>query len=110
MKITVDEKGETTVFHLNGDIDLECSVEIREILLTRIEQSAALVVNFESVGLIDSSGIASLLDAYQTARERGVKFVLAGVGPSVLRVMKLARLETIFPMVDSVADGLAPQA
>ena len=50
------------------------------------------------VGYIDSSGIAALVEGFQNARGRGQPFELAAVSPSVLAVLKLARLDRVFPI------------
>lgn len=106
MEITVDEHGDTAVVHVVGDIDLDGSVALRDSLLAGIARDLALVVDLQGVALIDSSGIASLLEAYQAAREKGVGFVLAGVGSGVMRVLKLARLEEVLPTAANVEEAL----
>ena len=58
------------------------------------------------VAVIDSSGVATFLEAYQGARKNEGIFVLAAVGETVLRVLKLARLDGVFTLADSVAEGL----
>ena len=106
MEITVDEHGETAVVRVVGDIDLDGSMELRDSLLNRIARDLAVVVDLQKVALIDSSGVASLLEAYQAAREKGCGFVLAGVGSGVMRVLKLAKLEEVLPMAEDVGEGL----
>ena len=58
------------------------------------------------VAVIDSSGVATFLEAYQGARKNEETFVLAAVGETVLRVLKLARLDGVFTLADGVAEGL----
>lgn len=106
MEITVDEQDGTVVVHVVGEVDLECSVELRDVLLDGIARSLDVVVDLQGVPLIDSSGIASLLEAYQAAREKGTGFVLAGIGSGVMRVLKLARLEEVLPTAADVDAAL----
>ena len=67
-----------------------------------MSRERVVVVDMSGVAVIDSSGVASLLEAFQTARKRGKEFVLASVGESVSRVLKLARLDTVFKITDDV--------
>ena len=55
---------------------------------------------------IDSSGIASLVEAYQTARKSGSGFGLVEVSEGAMRVLELARLDKVFTIYGSLAEGL----
>ena len=106
MKFQVREEGDTRIVVLEGDIDLEFSGDVREVLLESLSKARKVVVEMSGVSLIDSSGVASLLEGFQSARKRGKEFVLAAVGESVMRVLKLARLDTVFSMVEDVSAGI----
>lgn len=101
MKHQIQVDGETQTVALVGDIDLESSTQIREMLMDCVAQSQKVVVDLSGVTLIDSSGVASLLEALQSAKKKGKKLILFSVGSSVMRVLKLARLETVFTIEDS---------
>jgi anti-sigma B factor antagonist len=103
MKHHIREEGDTIIVAFEDDIDLECSGEARDVLMDCVARGAAIQVDLSGVSMIDSSGVASLLEAFQNARKKGKTFTLAGVGGSVMRVLKLARLDTVFPFADSVS-------
>ncbi|MDP6262581.1 MAG: STAS domain-containing protein [Rhodospirillales bacterium] len=103
MKHHIREEGDTIIVAFEDDIDLECSGEARDVLMDCVSRGAAIQVDLSGVSMIDSSGVASLLEAFQNARKKGKTFTLAGVGGSVMRVLKLARLDTVFPFADSVS-------
>lgn len=110
MKYSLNEKNDTVVVAFEGDIDLKSSGEVRTVLLDCVSRGRAVLVDMSGVALIDSSGVAVLLEAFQNSRKKGKEFVLAEIGDSVLRVLKLARLETIFTIANSVSDGLREKA
>ncbi|MFO1435111.1 MAG: STAS domain-containing protein [Gammaproteobacteria bacterium] len=58
------------------------------------------------VTYIDSSGVASLVEGYQTAKKRKLRFGLVGVSEAALSVLKLARLDKVFPIHATVKDRL----
>ena len=106
MRYRLTDEGGAIVIAFEGDIDLECSAEVRALLLDCVSRERAVVVDLSGVAAIDSSGIATFLEAYQGARDKEGTFVLAAVGETVLRVLKLARLDGVFTLADSVAEGL----
>ncbi len=103
MKHHIREVDDTVIVAFEGDIDLECSGEARDVLMDCVSRGAGVQVDLSGVFIIDSSGVASLLEAFQNARKKGKTFTLAGVGEPVMRVFKLARLDTVFPFADSVS-------
>ena len=64
-----------------------------------------LINDADSVG--DTASIAALVEGFQSARGKGQKFSLVAASPQVQAVLKLARLDRVFPMVDSVAAARA---
>lgn len=106
MKHEVWTEKDSVVISFSGDIDLEFSGDVRTILMESAPRGRSIIVDLSGVEVIDSSGIASLLEAFQNARKKGKAFIIAAVNPSVMRVFKLARLETVFAIEDSVDDAL----
>ena len=102
MELSIVEDGEIVVVILKGDIDLEHSSRMRQNLLDILGDARAVIVNLSGVSMIDSSGIASLLEGFQEARKKGKDFILAAPGDPVMRVLKLARLDTVFQIADDV--------
>ena len=102
MEHDVSEEDGLVIVALKGDIDLEYSAAAREILLEAAGKGAGIVVDLSGVTMIDSSGVAGLLEAFQSARKRDKGFILASVDESVLRVLKLARLDTVFEIVEDI--------
>lgn len=100
MEHSVRDEAGVTVVSFAGEIDLEVSPRARALLLDCVGRGADLRVDLGDVTYIDSSGIASLVEAFQSARERGTAFVLAGVRGSVRRVLELGRLDRVFTILD----------
>jgi anti-sigma B factor antagonist len=97
----------TAVVSLQGEIDLQNSPDLRKELLGWLAEGQDVVVDLSAVDYIDSSGIASLVEAYQTARHQDGRFSLAAVSPAALRVLKLARLDEVFVIHAGVEQALA---
>jgi anti-sigma B factor antagonist len=96
MQCEVIKAGEWRVVKLGGDIDMHASPTARAAILQCIRDNHPVVVDLAAVTYIDSSGIASLVEGLQAARAKRLEFGLFGAGPAAMRVLKLARLETVF--------------
>ncbi|MGB0721947.1 MAG: STAS domain-containing protein [Gammaproteobacteria bacterium] len=101
------DHGGYRVVTLTGDVDLSCAADSRRAILDAIQHGHNTLVDLAQVNYIDSSGIASLVEGYQKAREAGLEFGLVSVSDSALRVLELARLNQVFPIHDSVEARIA---
>jgi len=99
----------TTVVALSGDVDLQTSPAVRQQLLECLENHKRLVVDLGTVSYIDSSGVASLVEAFQVSRKKGADFALASVSPAAMRVLSLARLDKVFTIHTDVTAAAAAQ-
>jgi len=102
--VEVCERGVVVAFA--GEVDLEQSPRARQILLEHVARYPVVLVDLSAVDYIDSSGVASLVEAYQAARKRRSGFGLAALSPAARRVLELGRLDRVFPIYDSTAAGL----
>ena len=106
MKHEVKEAGASVVVAFEGDIDLQTSPAAREALLEAVGMGKPVVVDLAAVSYIDSSGVASLVEALQTAKKGRQDLTLAAVSEGAMRVLKLARLDAVFTIHDRVDDAV----
>ena len=107
MQCNIRNEAGFTVVALAGDVDLQYSPEARKAILAQLNKNNDVLVDLSGVSYIDSSGIASLVEGFQLARTRKLRFGLVGVSHAALRVLQLARLDKIFPIKSSVGDYLS---
>lgn len=105
MSYRVEEKNGYLVVYLDGDVDLSCSPDARKVILDCLQRQFHLLIDLSGVSYIDSSGVASLVEGYQVSRKKNLKFGLVGVSDNAMNVLKLARLDQVFPIYAS-ADSL----
>jgi len=104
MKYEIRTEGPYTIIALSGDVDLQHSPKAREQILGHLNKRCNILVDLSKVEYIDSSGIASLVEGYQQARSNNLNFALIGVSETALQVLKLARLDKVFLIYDSIDD------
>lgn len=110
MKTALEEKAPGVfVVSLQGDVDMSTSPELRSQLIPLFQQHPShVVVDLSGVPYIDSSGIATLVEALQMSRKGSVRLTLAGANPTVESVFELAYLKEVFEMVPSLAGLFGP--
>jgi len=102
---TREEKG-ATVVAFEGDVDLESSRVARKALLEAVGKGLPVIVDLSHVVYMDSSGIASMVEALQASKKAKQSFALANVSETADRVIKLARLDRVFTLHATLEDGL----
>ncbi|GAA4789753.1 STAS domain-containing protein [Streptomyces ziwulingensis] len=96
------------VVTLAGEVDLDGSAQLRDVLLSGLETSRVAVVDLADVAFMDSSGINVFIAAHQAAAAGGGTLRLAAPRQAVLRVLQLVGLDVLiacYPTVDQALTG-----
>jgi anti-sigma B factor antagonist len=102
------KEGDFTVVSVTGEVDLYSSPRMREAVLGALsKRSPNAIVDLSGVSYMDSSGIATLVEALQAARRLSGRLVLAGLTDRVREVFELARLQSVFELARSVEAAIA---
>jgi anti-sigma B factor antagonist len=67
-----------------------------------------VVLNLKSVRYIDSSGVASLVEALKASRDVGSRLILFGLNRTVREVLQLSKLARIFEIYEDEAQSVSP--
>ena len=65
-------------------------------------------MNLKEVPYMDSSGLASLVEALKASKDSGTRFVLFGMNSSVKHVFHLSKLTTFFEIYEDEEEAAAP--
>ena len=110
MQHKVRQESGTWVVAFEGEVDLEHSPEARRVLLECVGRGGGVLVDLSGVTYMDSSGVASLVEAYQRSREAAAEFALVSVNAAALRVLELARLDRVFTIHETLEEALRGRA
>jgi len=72
-----------------------------------VEEGQDVFVDLSAVSYIDSSGVASLVEAFQASKKKGTRFALVAVNAAAMRVLELARLDKVFTIHESLSEGIS---
>lgn len=93
---------------LVGEIDLARSPELRLRLREDVDAGPKrLVIDLTKVTYMDSSGVATLVEALQRSKARGCRLVLAGLQPKVRSIFSISRLDTVFEITATLDEAKA---
>jgi len=97
--------GGTLTVTIAGELDLYTAAQASEQIDAAIEENRVrlLVLDLASVSFLDSSGLGVILGRYKKIRHRGGTMQIAGASPVVTRILKMAFLDRIVPIVPGTA-------
>lgn len=91
-----------TVLRPKGDIDLSRAPAFRVEVAKCINNSTgAVFIDLSQVPYMDSSGVATLVEALQMTNRSGVKLALYGLQERVRSIFEIARLDTVFKITET---------
>jgi anti-sigma B factor antagonist len=103
VQISARRREKVTIFDLSGDVDSANSRQLRQSVLREIQENRTpqVVVNLSAVRYIDSSVVASLVEALKASRNLGVRFILFGLSTPSRQVLQLSRLIKVFEIYET---------
>jgi anti-sigma B factor antagonist len=98
------ERGDTRLIVTPvGEIDLSTSPKLRQSLQTALmDGDTPVIVDLAEVPYMDSSGVATLVEALQICRRQQRELVLARLSSRVASIFKISKLDTVFTIRDDL--------
>ncbi|MDP6541826.1 MAG: STAS domain-containing protein [Phycisphaerales bacterium] len=107
MKIDIEKIDDTVVIVLRSDVDMSQSITLREFLKPLLQTpSGKIIVDLTEVNYMDSSGLATLIEALQICKQYNTHFIICSLSVGVRSIIELARLDTIFDIRENREDAL----
>ncbi len=105
LDISVRDEGDWRIIEARGEVDLNSSPELRKAVLGAVKGVGRVGVDLSGATYMDSSGVATLVEGLKSASENDQSFVLISPSNAVMRVLELARLDSLFDIRDSLEEG-----
>ncbi len=109
MKITTRTHQDVTILYPEGKITLgDGDQELGEAVRTTLEQGARkLIINFDKVSYLDSSGVGELVGCYTSIKNRGGEMKICGMNTRIFGLIKMTSLHSVFEVKDTEEEALA---
>ena len=105
--LTSTPRGDVLVIRVDERrLDARLAVGFKSQVSALVEGGALVVLDLSAVVFMDSSGLGALVGVLKQCGRRG-DLALAGVGASVLELLKLTRMDRVFALHDSVDGAVA---
>lgn len=106
--IATRKEGDVAIMTLSGRFDAHEVPEVRRQLENSTRDSKGkLVLNLSGINFIDSSGLASLVQAMKHCREAGGDLHLSDLGHPVRIIFELTRLDKAFTVFEAEAAAIS---
>jgi anti-anti-sigma factor len=103
--------GQTAIVPLPAEIDIANAHAIGDRLLTVLREGpAVLIADMSSTTFCDSSGVRTLVQAYQQAKAASASLRLVVTARGVLRVLAISGADRLMDIYPSVAESVAAPA
>jgi len=97
MDIEIHQSQDAIVISPKGDVDMSNSPELQRNLKETLKgRPIRLIVDLSNVPYMDSSGVATLVEAMQISRRQSTNLVLCSLQAKVRSVFEIARLDRVF--------------
>ena len=97
MPVIIDTEENTVIAHLSGEIDHHNAKELRGDIDLAIERHrpSRLILDFDGVTFMDSSGIGLVMGRYKAVKLCGGCVIIENTGSQIKKVMRLAGLDRL---------------
>ncbi|MCC6426950.1 MAG: STAS domain-containing protein [Phycisphaerales bacterium] len=102
LQVRYEEIGKTVVVTPQGEIAYTEAPQLRQwIRKAQDTRPERIIVDLSGVGYMNTPGVATLVEALQIAKKNKYRLVLVGLNSSVRAVFEVARLHTVFEIVET---------
>ena len=103
IKVETRTSGEWAIVDVEGEVDVFTAPKLREQIIALLTDGKDhIVVNLEKVDFMDSTGLGVLVGGLKRVKEKEGRLALAGAHGTVLRVLSVTGLNSVFPLHETV--------
>lgn len=106
--VHIERDAQSIIVRPQGDVDMSRSPQLRQALRDAMSSKPrGLIVDLGEVGYMDSSGLATLVEAMRTAKRAGTKMILCTMNDKVRAIFEIARLDQFFTITADLEEARA---
>ncbi len=107
MDIKTENINDIALVVMAGELNMESSNSLREAFKKILkEKKKKVLVDFDKVSFIDSSGIATLIEMFQNMAKVNGRMCLCHVNKKILGVFEITKVHKLFSIFESHEEAL----
>ncbi len=93
----------TVIFALHGPLLLRSMFDFQT-QLRAVPPTSLTIFDLSAVPYMDSAGMGLIMNHYVHCQTRGMRLIVAGANSRVMDLFKVTRVDTVLPLVATVAE------
>ena len=107
MSIDIKDNNGVSVVYITGDMDINSSPAIKKECEKIIATNKSnILINFQDMQYIDSSGLATIVSFFKIIKVNGGKLMLCSLSEKVMKLFIITRLDKLFTIIDTEEQAL----
>ena len=107
MKIGIDTIDDVTVVDLEGELNVDDSILLRNAFLGVLKEGAReVMVDFEKVSFVGSAGLATLIEMMQLLRKSGGKLGCCNINNNIRGLFEITKIHKLITIYENRAMAL----
>ncbi|HZG17473.1 MAG TPA: STAS domain-containing protein [Candidatus Bathyarchaeia archaeon] len=91
----IQQEADQSILALEGDMDIDAYEAVKDDIIPALSSSREVVISFEHIRFVDSTGIGLLIDLVQILQSKEISISIKDVSQEVLEVFQLLQLPDI---------------
>jgi len=105
MESTIHQHGDHTILSLSGDVDYFNLNKLKDLIKPLTEgENKSIIVNFQEVTFIDSSGIGILIGTYKKMIRNNHQFALLNVPDDIMTILYVGTVDQFITIYNSIEE------
>ena len=105
MDVKMLKQNEVAIFLVSGEINISTSPDLKKHFEKMPSQK--IIIDLEKVSYVDSSGLATLVEALKKSKVQGGQLALSGLSDKVKSLFEITKLDKLFAIFPNQQAALA---
>jgi anti-sigma B factor antagonist len=108
MPVKIEIKKGLTVCHVEGEIDISSSPDVKKAFDKLISQKTPkIVINLSKATYVDSSGLATLVEIMKNMRSYSGKMRLSNLSSKIKSLFEITKLDKLFEIMATEEEAIS---
>lgn len=108
MHVKIDQKDNLIVCHVDGEVDVNSSPDLKKSFDKLIaKKTPKIVINFTKVTYVDSSGLATLVEIFKNMKAYGGRMRLVSLAPKIKSIFEITKLDKLFEIMADESEAIS---